>query len=96
MGCELSKINEFKNMEKKLQKLHKKVEDLEENIRRLVDIINKIPGSSLQVDHLRVNQSLLLKNNASDDYLSFSFDEKTKKLKVSESGTLKHNQCSIM
>ena len=96
MGCELSKINEFKNMEKKLQKLHKKVEDLEENIRRLVDIINKIPGPSLQVDHLRVNQSLLLKNNASDDYLSFSFDEKTKKLKVSESGTLKQNQCSIM
>jgi len=96
MGCAQSKTSEYELIEKKLSKLHKKVEDMEANLKRLVEIINNIPGSSINVDHLKINKSMLLQNGTSGDYISLSFDEKTKKLKINQNTLLKQNQCTIM
>lgn len=94
MGCQQSKTDEL--TEKRILKLHQKMQDMEKNIKDLVEIINNTPGKTIQVDHIKINKSILLQNDNSEDFIYLSFDKDTNKLKVEKNNALKQPQCTIM
>lgn len=84
-------------LEKRNKKIHELIENNEKNIKRLVDILAKIPGASLEVDHLKVNKTFMLQDTATKNYIYVSYDSKTNEFKVDKSTRLKDEQkCTVM
>lgn len=84
-------------LEKRNKKLQEQLENNEQNIKRMVDIVAKIPGPSLELEHLKVNKTFMLQDTTSKNYICVSYDSKTNEFKVDKNTRLKDEyKCTIM
>ena len=96
MGNQTSKA-EQEALQKQITKLQERLHNMENNMKQLVTIVNNIPGKSLNVENLHVENSILLRNKDSSDYLYIAFDQDTNHLRIDKSFPLKeHPNCLIM
>lgn len=97
MGSQTSKV-EQEALQKQITKLQERLYNMENNMKRLVTIVNNTPSKSLNVENLQVQNSILLRNKGSADYLYVAFDEETNELRIDKSISVKDNpnHCLIM
>ena len=84
-------------LEKKNKKLHEHIENNGKNIVRLVEIVQKIPGPSLELDHLKIKKTLLIQDPTSKNYIHVSYDSEKNEFRVDKNVNIKDDQkCFIM
>jgi hypothetical protein len=95
MGSQVSK--DYHSLDKHVAKLQERIINMETNMKRLVTIVNNLPGPSLDVEHLHVKKSIILQNNDSEEYLYLSFDDTTNQLKMDKNiSCTDTSKCMIM